>query len=111
MATNNDLNPLGCGTHCGCALVIAFALYDAPPIRDSTSLSDSLVARIEAYQQHTSPALHEQLGVDRICGYEPSCSEYARQAITEYGTVKGGLKAAARIARCNPLSKGGYDPA
>ena len=44
------------------------------------------------------------------CRYTPSCSEYALQAVEKYGVIKGGLKATWRILRCNPFSKGGYDP-
>lgn len=45
------------------------------------------------------------------CKYKPTCSEYAISAIEKYGAIKGGAKAFWRILRCNPWSKGGYDPA
>lgn len=44
------------------------------------------------------------------CRFVPSCSEYALTAVERYGTVKGSLMAAKRIARCQPFCKGGYDP-
>ena len=44
------------------------------------------------------------------CIYTPTCSQYAIEAIEKYGVLKGGLLAAWRILRCNPFSKGGYDP-
>lgn len=44
------------------------------------------------------------------CKYIPTCSQYAVEAIGKYGALKGGLLAAWRILRCNPFSKGGYDP-
>lgn len=44
------------------------------------------------------------------CKYYPTCSNYAIEAINEYGVFKGILKSTWRILRCNPLSKGGYDP-
>ena len=44
------------------------------------------------------------------CKYYPTCSEYTMQAIEKYGCVKGGYYGARRIIRCNPFSKGGYDP-
>ena len=44
------------------------------------------------------------------CKYIPTCSEYAIQAIEKYGAFKGGLLSVWRILRCNPFSKGGYDP-
>ena len=44
------------------------------------------------------------------CKFYPTCSQYALEAIEKYGALKGGLMAAWRILRCNPFSKGGYDP-
>ena len=44
------------------------------------------------------------------CKYYPSCSEYAIEAIKNKGAVKGTLTALWRLLRCNPFSKGGYDP-
>ena len=44
------------------------------------------------------------------CPYIPSCSEYGMEAIEKYGALKGGALALWRIIRCNPFSKGGYDP-
>ena len=44
------------------------------------------------------------------CRYYPSCSEYSRQAVAKDGALKGLVKSAWRILRCNPFSHGGYDP-
>jgi len=44
------------------------------------------------------------------CRFKPTCSEYAIQSLEKYGFLKGGFKAVWRILRCNPWSKGGYDP-
>lgn len=44
------------------------------------------------------------------CKYVPTCSAYALEAIREHGVIKGILLGTARILRCNPFSKGGYDP-
>ncbi len=44
------------------------------------------------------------------CRYIPTCSQYALTAIERYGAWKGGWMALWRILRCNPFSKGGYDP-
>lgn len=43
------------------------------------------------------------------CKFIPSCSNYAIEAITEYGSIKGSFLAIKRILRCNPLSHGGID--
>jgi uncharacterized protein len=43
------------------------------------------------------------------CKYHPSCSQYAGDALRKYGPVRGALKAAWRLARCNPWSRGGVD--
>ena len=44
------------------------------------------------------------------CKYEPSCSEYAIQAVRKHGLVKGSALAGWRLLRCNPWSHGGHDP-
>ena len=63
-----------------------------------------VLAPIRLYQHMISPAL------PRRCKYEPTCSAYAVQAIRELGLLRGSILAAWRLARCNPLSDGGYDP-
>ena len=44
------------------------------------------------------------------CKYYPTCSEYMMQAIKKYGIIKGILLGTKRLLKCNPFSKGGYDP-
>lgn len=44
------------------------------------------------------------------CKFEPTCSEYTKQAIEKYGAFKGSILGIKRIIKCNPFSKGGYDP-
>jgi len=44
------------------------------------------------------------------CRFFPSCSEYAHTAVSQYGLFCGSVMALRRIARCNPFSRGGYDP-
>ena len=46
----------------------------------------------------------------RVCRYEPTCSHYAEQAVRRHGAVRGLALAGWRLLRCNPWSKGGYDP-
>lgn len=59
------------------------------------------------YQKFISPIFHF-LGVE--CKYYPTCSQYALEAIEKYGLLKGSFLAIKRILKCNPFSKGGYDP-
>ena len=66
-----------------------------------------LVLLIEKYQRHVSTFLQSK-GIH--CKYYPSCSEYTKQAILKYGSIKGGFLGIKRILKCNPFSKGGYDP-
>ena len=60
------------------------------------------------YKRLLSPILHS-FGVSQ-CIYLPTCSEYAYLAIQRFGWIKGTLLAARRVARCNPLASGGFDP-
>jgi uncharacterized protein len=45
------------------------------------------------------------------CRYQPTCSQYAIDAITRYGVLRGGWRALRRIRTCHPWGGGGYDPA
>src|SRR5579863_4053813 len=44
------------------------------------------------------------------CRYVPTCSEYATEAIERHGVLRGGSMALARLLRCHPFVRGGYDP-
>lgn len=46
----------------------------------------------------------------RCCRFYPSCSEYAIEAVGKDGILLGGIKSFWRLIRCNPFSRGGYDP-
>ncbi|MBR9945778.1 membrane protein insertion efficiency factor YidD [Clostridiaceae bacterium Marseille-Q4145] len=63
-----------------------------------------MIYLIRFYQKYLSPLKSTK------CPYIPSCSQYGLEAIQKYGAVKGSLLALWRILRCNPFSKGGYDP-
>ena len=63
------------------------------------------ICPIRFYQKYLSP-----LKGYGTCKYYPTCSQYAIEAIEKYGAGKGTLLASYRILRCNPFSKGGYDP-
>jgi putative membrane protein insertion efficiency factor len=62
------------------------------------------VLPIRLYQRLISPALGQR------CRYYPSCSEYATQAIGRFGILRGLVLAVWRLLRCNPFSRGGFDP-
>lgn len=59
-----------------------------------------LLALIRFYQRHISPY------TPPACRFTPTCSQYAYEAITKYGAVKGGWLTIRRLARCNPFYKG-----
>jgi putative membrane protein insertion efficiency factor len=63
-----------------------------------------LILLIRLYQAAVSPHL------GRWCRFEPSCSEYARQALERHGAARGAWLAARRLARCHPFCAGGHDP-
>lgn len=56
------------------------------------------------YKKYVSPLFPPS------CRFEPTCSEYAREALRKYGLWKGLLLSFWRVLRCNPYSRGGYDP-
>ncbi|HEX6617000.1 MAG TPA: membrane protein insertion efficiency factor YidD [Gemmatimonadales bacterium] len=63
-----------------------------------------LVALIRGYQRFLSPAL------PRACRFHPSCSQYALEAVTRHGALRGGWLALRRLSRCHPFHPGGFDP-
>ena len=63
-----------------------------------------LIWLIQKYRQGISPLKKP------CCKYYPTCSAYGLEAIERFGALKGGLLTVWRILRCNPFSKGGYDP-
>lgn len=59
---------------------------------------------VRGYQVLLSPIVPES------CRFHPTCSEYAIEALTRHGPVRGSWLATRRIARCHPWSPGGHDP-
>ena len=45
-----------------------------------------------------------------VCRFDPSCSSYAIEAVSQHGAIKGAWYAMRRIARCHPWGGWGYDP-
>ena len=66
-----------------------------------------LLFLLKIYKKYISP-IFDFIGIK--CKYYPTCSEYMRQAIEKYGALKGTVLGIKRLVRCNPFSKGGYDP-
>jgi len=64
-----------------------------------------LLVLIRLYQKSISPTLPAN-----TCKFYPSCSHYSYQAIYKYGFLKGLVMTLWRVLRCNPFSKGGFDP-
>ncbi|MBO5494177.1 MAG: membrane protein insertion efficiency factor YidD [Eubacterium sp.] len=64
-----------------------------------------LIFLIKSYQLTISPWFS-----GGSCRFTPTCSQYAIEALEVHGIFRGSLLAAWRIIRCNPLSKGGWDP-
>jgi len=63
-----------------------------------------MILFIRFYQKVISPMIGAR------CRFYPTCSQYAIEAITRYGALKGGWMAFKRICRCHPFHPGGYDP-
>ncbi len=67
-------------------------------------LKRPLIWLIKFYRKRISP------NTPPSCKFIPTCSQYGLEAIERFGAFKGGFMTLWRILRCNPFSKGGYDP-
>jgi len=65
---------------------------------------DLVLGLLRAYKWALSPMLPPS------CRYVPTCSEYAAEAVARFGVWRGSWMALARVLRCHPFVKGGYDP-
>ena len=70
-------------------------------------MKEIIISILKFYKKHIS-IYFEKNGVK--CKFNPTCSEYAIQAVEKYGPIKGTFLAIKRFLKCNPFSKGGYDP-
>ncbi len=59
---------------------------------------------IKSYRRFISPFFPP------TCRFQPTCSQYAIDAIKRFGTFRGSWLAIKRISRCHPFHPGGYDP-
>jgi putative membrane protein insertion efficiency factor len=75
----------------------AFSAANAP-------MSRLILAILAFYKRFLSPLFGAR------CRFDPSCANYARVAVARFGTMRGGALALWRIARCQPLARGGSDP-
>ena len=67
-------------------------------------IKKSLLFLITIYRQYISPLFPPS------CRFQPTCSQYALDAIARFGAITGGYLAIKRILRCHPFHPGGYDP-
>lgn len=74
------------------------------PQKGPTAVTRALMAAVTGYRRFISPLLPPR------CRFEPSCSAYALEALRVHGAARGLWLAVARIARCHPFHRGGYDP-
>jgi len=63
-----------------------------------------LIALIKVYRFTLSPFIGQH------CRFTPTCSQYATEAIEQYGSIKGSWMAAKRLSKCHPFHTGGWDP-
>ena len=66
-------------------------------------IARALIALIKLYKRFLSPRLPNR------CRFHPTCSEYAIEALSLHGLLRGGAMAVGRLLRCHPLHKGGLD--
>jgi putative membrane protein insertion efficiency factor len=67
-------------------------------------ISFVLRAAVRAYKYAVSPLLPP------ACRFHPSCSEYAEEALSRHGALRGGWLTVTRVCRCGPWHPGGCDP-
>jgi putative membrane protein insertion efficiency factor len=68
------------------------------------SIARGLIYVIQLYRHMVSPLRPAS------CRFMPTCSQYAVDALTDYGAVKGGWLAMVRLLKCGPWHRGGWDP-
>ncbi len=69
-----------------------------------TKMKQAMQFVLRCYQRVISPMLPHS------CRFVPTCSQYAIEAVECHGAVRGSLLAAARLLRCHPFARAGFDP-
>lgn len=67
-------------------------------------MKQALLFTLRLYKGWISPMLPHS------CRFVPTCSDYAMEAVDRHGVVRGGAMAVARLLRCHPFARAGYDP-
>lgn len=67
-------------------------------------LREAAILPVHLYRLLLSPIL------PRSCRFEPTCSQYAMEAVREHGVFRGARMTILRVLRCHPYSAGGWDP-
>ena len=70
----------------------------------TTKVRRFAVYLVKGYQRMISPWL------PAACRFTPTCSEFAIEALEQFGLIRGTGRATARLLRCHPLHRGGFDP-
>jgi len=68
-------------------------------------LKSILIGVIKFYRRYLSPLKRKP-----TCRFYPTCSQYALEAVSKYGALKGTYLSIIRILKCHPFHPGGYDP-
>jgi putative membrane protein insertion efficiency factor len=79
-------------------------MHRASDRRSDPVIRACMLALVRFYRRFFSPLL------PAACRFEPTCSQYALDAIEMYGALKGGWLTLRRLLRCQPFSRGGFDP-
>lgn len=75
-----------------------------PTVRAGAWVVRGLIYVIELYRHMVSPLRPAS------CRFVPTCSQYAVEALGEYGVIRGAWLTIARLAKCGPWHRGGWDP-
>jgi uncharacterized protein len=81
-----------------------FSITVRPINGENSMIQKVLLILIRGYRRYISPLFPPS------CRFQPTCSQYAVEAIERFGAIQGSWLAIKRILRCHPFQPGGYDP-